>query len=157
MATIEYARMVLRRAGQQKANREAVVVRRLAKGVREGANPVTKMGSVTGPDFTYTGASGRVWDDDPHQAAYWVCMVDRLLKGNSNWEEAFRTVYVEDGRFHPEERELAQAMAEALGEVEDESALIGGILKEHRLSQMAKQRERQARYAREARERRKLR
>jgi len=147
MASIAFARHLLVLAGRQWQNRNLRVVKRAPRQQFENAHGdarVWGVGSVTVPDFRYSGPSNRMVEDDPHQACYAVCEVDRLLSANPQWGGCFVHIYGRElypGRFRHEESEMAKALAEQLGEVEEERTIVAESVREWRLRRMRERRD----------------
>lgn len=163
MASLEYARRILKLAGEQIANRTTVVVRKRAAGsphlppkAQDAVN--RQRGAITLPSHVYTGPSDRHTEDDPHQAAYAVCQVERLLGMAPDLRPVFGKCYVQGehpGNMRREESALAKMLADQLGKTVEDYTVPGASIKEWRLSRLETERLRQADRQRRIRQHRK--
>jgi hypothetical protein len=148
MASTKYAQAVLRKAGEQWANRLVIVEKKAPGLIHEnahGKSEVKGKGAITPPSWQYTGASCRLSVTDPHDAALCVCLVYHFLKGKPRiWRAVFMEMYVQ-GRFshrlRREESLMLKALGEYIGEVPNEQTIVDSIMREHRLAAMKKERE----------------
>jgi hypothetical protein len=179
MASIEFARQILRLAGEQIVNRTAYVVRRspIRQATNEraeawknrqggGINPTTQVpvlpvvreGSVSAPSWEYTGPAGRLHPSDVHQTFSVLWDVQMTIQRKEEWAAAFFAFYVDCrgmGRHRHAEYELALALAEDLPESEGDRAFVQEALQELRMQNMEERRRNVARYVQDHRARKK--
>lgn len=160
MASTKYAQIVLRKAGEQWANRLVIVEKKAPGLIHEnahGKSEVKGKGALTPPSWQYTGPSCRISVTDPHDAALCVCLVYHFLKGKPRiWRTVFMEMYVTGRHSHRLRREeslMLKALGEYIGEVPNEQTVVDAALKEYRLKQMQARRENVAKDVRAHRER----